>query len=171
MQVMVLLQLYKHMETLTVALNSLQSIGWTEQEQKNVALITDFIQKLMNEHDFEYIDRHFGHHNYIQHNRNMTEGIAGVIKTVRDTVKRYADYTYDVKHIHADGDFVTFHSHVTLNKAHRGNDQKGLNIMDTWRVIDGQIREHWDAIQPIDRSMRLFMLLNGGAIRNANGVF
>ncbi len=159
------------MEALTVELEQLQSQGWNEQEQQNVALITDFVQHLMNEHDFEYIDRQFGHHNYRQHNRNMTEGIAGVLEAVSGLVKRYPDYTYDVKRISADGDYVHFHSHVTMNKAHRGNDKKGLNIMDTWRVKGGEIVEHWDAIQPLELPMRLFVLLNGGAIRNGNGVF
>ncbi len=159
------------METITVELNRLQRNGWTAQEHTNVALVTDFVEHLMIKHDFGYIQQNFGHHNYVQHNRNMTDGIQGVVNTVGGLVKRYPDYTYDVKHILVDGDYVSFHSHVTLKRAHRGNDKKGFNIKDTWRVQDGQIVEHWDAIQPIDLSMRLFVLLNGGAIRNGNGVF
>lgn len=159
------------MNTLTVSLTRLQQSHWTKQEQENVALITDFIQHLMNNHDFDYIHKQFGHHDYTQHNRTMTDEIQGVIETVQRTVKRFPDYVYDVKHMSADGDLVHFHSHVTLNKDHRGDDTKGLNIKDTWRVKDGQIVEHWDAIQPMDRSMRFFMLMNGGAIRNANGVY
>ncbi|MEO0585319.1 MAG: nuclear transport factor 2 family protein [Bacteroidota bacterium] len=159
------------MKALTVELNNLQNEEWTAKEKENVALITDFIQHLMNDHDFEYIDRHFGHHNYTQHNRNMTDTISGVVESVSGIVKRFPDYTYDVKHIFADGNHVTFHSHVTMNKADRGDDTKGLNIMDTWRIQDGQIVEHWDAIQPLDRSMRFFVFMNGGKIRNDNGVF
>ena len=83
----------------------------------------------------------------------------------------YPEYSYDVKHIYADGDHVVFHSHATLKKEDRGNDRKGMNIIDTWRIEDGRIVEHWDAIQPLDRGMRLFVLLNGGNIRNSNGVF
>ena len=157
------------MQALTVELNKLQSSEWTEQEQENVALVTDFVEHLMNKHDFDYIKTHFGHHNYVQHNRNMEDTISGVVKLVSGLVKRFPDYTYDVKHINADGDYVMFHSHVTMNKATRGNDQKGFNIMDTWKVKDGQIVEHWDAIQPLDLSMRLFVLMNGGKIRNSNG--
>jgi len=159
------------MNSLTVEMNKLQRPDWTEKERNNVALITDFVQHLMIDHDFEYINKAFGHHNYVQHNRNMTNHIGGVVATVSGLVKRYPDYVYDVKHIFADGDYVNFHSHVTLNKDHRGNDQKGFNIMDTWRVKEGQIVEHWDAIQPLDLSMRLFVLMNGGKIRNDNGVF
>ncbi|MEO1807419.1 MAG: nuclear transport factor 2 family protein [Bacteroidota bacterium] len=159
------------MKALTVELDLLQSNEWTPKEQENVALVTDFVQHLMNEHDFEYIDRQFGHHNYTQHNRNMNDTIAGVVEMVSGLVKRFPDYTYDVKHIHADGDYVMFHSHVTMNKTDRGNDKKGFNIMDTWKIQGGQIVEHWDAIQALDRSMRFFVFMNGGKIRNDNGVF
>lgn len=171
MQFSFLTQKLKKMDILTVEKEKLQSSNWTAEEQQNVDLITDFVQNLMNKHDFDYIDRQFGHHNYVQHNRNMNDGIAGVVETVSNLTKRYPDYTYDVKHIFADGDHVTFHSHVTMKKSDRGNDKKGFNIMDTWKVQDGQIVAHWDAIQPLDTFMRFYILMTGGNIRNANGVF
>jgi len=76
-----------------------------------------------------------------------------------------------VKHIYADGDYVIFQSQVTLRKKHRGNPNKGLNITDTWKIIDGKIAEHWDSIQPIDALMRFIIWLNGGKVKNANGLF
>lgn len=159
------------MNPLAVEINAQQRPGWTEQERQNVALVTDFMQHLMNEHDFAYVKQQFGQHNYVQHNPTMTDEIQGVINTVSRLVKQYPDYSYDVKRIFADGDHVSFHSHVTMNKAHRGNDKKGFNIMDTWRIQDGQIVEHWDAIQPLDWFMRMYVWLTGGARRNGNGVF
>ena len=70
-----------------------------------------------------------------------------------------------------DGDYVTFHSHATLKEEDRGNDQKGMNIIDTWKIENGKIVEHWDSIQPLDVFMRFYVGLNGGDIQNANGVF
>ncbi|MEL6672827.1 MAG: nuclear transport factor 2 family protein [Bacteroidota bacterium] len=159
------------METLTVAADTFTKTHWTSQEQANVALIADFIEHLMNKHDFDYIDQQFGHHNYVQHNRTIKEGIAGVIETVRGVVKRYPEYTYDVKHVLADGDQVIFHSHATMNKKDRGNDTRGFNITDRWRIQDGQIVEHWDSVEPINGFMRFFTWLTGGKVRNGNGVF
>ncbi|MEM7132968.1 MAG: nuclear transport factor 2 family protein [Chloroflexota bacterium] len=159
------------MDTLKVNLESLKKDNWSNQELENVKLIVDFVQHLMNNHDFDYVMKTFNNDSYIQHNRGIPDGISGLVDLLKQLTKRYPDYVYDVRHIFADGDYVTFHSHATLNKNHRGNDKKGLNIMDTWKIEDGKIVEHWDALQPIDGFMRFYTLLTGGAIRNTNGVF
>lgn len=66
---------------------------------------------------------------------------------------------------------MIFHSHATLEEDDRGNDEKGMNIIDTWRLDDGRIVEHWDSIQTLDTFMRFYSLVSGGDIRNDNGVF
>ena len=159
------------MATLQVNFDALKKDNWSEQEVKNVKLIVDFIQHLMNDHDFDYVTEKFGDHNYTQHNRAIPDGMPGLIKYVKDFADSNPDYTYDVKHIYADGDFVIFHSHATIRAAHRGDDNKGLNIIDIWLVKDGQVAHHWDALQPMDGFMRFYNLLTGGKIRNTNGVY
>ena len=42
-------------DKLVIDLQSLQKPGWTEQELANATLITDFVQNLMNNHNFDYI--------------------------------------------------------------------------------------------------------------------
>ena len=159
------------MDTLKINFDSLKKNSWSDQEIKNVKLIIDFVQHLMNNHDFDYVSEKFTNQVYLQHNRGIPDGMNGLIKFVKDFAKRYSEYTYDVKHIYADGDFVIFHSHATIKAQHRGNDQKGLNIIDTWRIENGQIAEHWDALQPMDGFMRFFNWMNGGKTRNLNGVY
>ena len=159
------------MNILKIDVESLKKENWSNQELENVELVADFIQHLMNNHDFDYVMDTYNNDAYIQHNRGLPEGVSGVVGTVKQFAKRYPDYTYDVKHIFADGDYVIFHSHATINKKHRGNDKKGLNIKDTWKIKDGKIVEHWDALQPLDAFMRFYTLLTGGTIRNGNGVF
>ncbi|MEL6538481.1 MAG: ester cyclase [Bacteroidota bacterium] len=159
------------MEELKIDLDALSKPNWTVQERDNAALITEFMQHLMNDHDFEWVRKRHGNDNYVQHNRSLSEGIAGVVESIEGLTKRFPEYSYNVKNIYVDGDYVIFHSHVTMKKKDRGNEKKGLIIKDIWRVENGQIVEHWDALQPLDMSMRLFTLLNGGKIRNANGIF
>ncbi|MEM6295927.1 MAG: nuclear transport factor 2 family protein [Myxococcota bacterium] len=159
------------MDTLSIDLEALRRPHWTEQEAANAALIADFVQLLMNQHDFEAVRTTYGNGDYVQHNHGMTDGIEGVVKTVSDLCARFPEYTYDVKHILVDGDVVIFHSHATLKKGHRGNPRKGFNITDRWRIADGAIVEHWDSIQPIDGFGRLYYLMTGGTVRNANGTY
>ncbi len=159
------------MPTTRVPLSDLALPHWTKQERANAELITDFVQHLMNDHDFDYVERTFGAHRYLQHNLTIPDGVAGVLKTVRDVVARYPDYQYDVKAIFSTGDMVIFHSHVTTSEAHRGDGNKGLIITDRWQVVDGELVEHWDAIQPIHGLFRFVTWLTGGAIRNHNSRF
>ncbi len=158
-------------DKLIINFEALQKESWSEKELKNAKLITDFVQNLMNNHNFDYILENYNDGSYIQHNRNLPDKIAGLVGFLRDFVEDYPDYTYDVKHIYADGDYVIFHSHATLNREDRGNDQKGMNIIDTWKIENGKIVEHWDSIQPLDWFMRFYVFWTGGDIRNSNGVF
>ena len=155
----------------TINFNSLQKTNWSEQEVNNAKLITDFVQNLMNSHDFDYVLANYNDSAYKQHNRNITDKMTGLVNFLKEFVEDYPEYSYDVKHIYVDGNYVIFHSHATLYQEDRGNDQKGMNIIDTWRIENGKIVEHWDSIQALDGFMRFYSLMSGGTIRNANGVF
>ncbi len=159
------------METIQLNFDLLKKNNWSEEETKNAQLCTAFVQHLMNNHEFDYVLKEFGNDGYKQHNRAIADGMPALIEYIKKFTSRYPEYAYDVKHIHADGAFVTFHSHVTLKAKDRGNDKKGLNIIDTWRISDGKILQHWDAIQPIDGLLRFVLWLTGGKIRNSNGIF
>ena len=159
------------MNIIQIDYDTLKKDSWSEQEQNNVKLIIDFVQNLMNNHNFDYVTETFSNQVYKQHNRSIPDGLPALIEYVKNFAKSNPDYTYDVKHVYADGDYVIFHSHATINAKHRGNEHKGLNIIDTWRIQDGQIAEHWDALQPMDGFMRTYNLLTGGKIRNDNGVY
>jgi len=157
--------------TLQINFDQLKKQNWTERETKNALLLTDFVQQLMNNHDFEAVLKKFNNSKYRQHNRGIPDGMEALIKYIKDFVKRSPDYTYDVKHIYADGDFVVFHSHITMRKKDRGNDKKGINVIDTWKVENGQIVEHWDALQAMNGFLRFFFWLIGGRIANNNSPY
>ena len=159
------------MDTLTIELEDLRRPTWSDEEETNAALVAEFVGLLMNEHDFEAIRQRFGSSDYVQHNHSIADGIEGVIATISNLVKRFPEYSYDVKHIFVDGDMVVLHSHATLKRPHRGNARKGFNITDRWRVVDGEIVEHWDSIQAIDLFGRIYALVTGGSVRNQNGTY
>lgn len=159
------------MNKLNISFESLKKDHWSNKELENAELITEFVQHLMNNHEFDLIKKKYGGNPYTQHNRGIPDGIDGLVDYFRQFAKRFPDFTYDVKHIFVDGDYVIFHSHATIRMKHRGDDRKGFNIIDTWKIEDGKIVEHWDAIQPIDGFMRFYLWLTGGNVRNSNGVF
>ncbi|KZN33694.1 nuclear transport factor 2 family protein [Pseudoalteromonas luteoviolacea] len=144
---------------------------WSSDEKVKAASVVEFVQLLMNEHNFAEVTARYGNNSYKQHNRSMADGISGVVATLRDFVKMAPEFSYDVKHVFVDGDHVILHSHATLKAKHRGDETKGMNIIDTWKITDGNLVEHWDAIQALDVSMRLYNLFMGGKVRNSNGVF
>jgi predicted SnoaL-like aldol condensation-catalyzing enzyme len=159
------------MSVIKIDFDRLKKDTWTEHEHKNAEIIVDFVQLLMNDHNFQLIREKYGSHPYKQHNQSMEDGLHGVLQVVSEFAKRYPDYTYDVKHLYVDGSYVIVHSHATINRKHRGNPKKGMNIMDVWKVENGEIIEHWDAVQPIDGSMRFLFWMIGGKFRNKNTYF
>ncbi|MBQ4811400.1 polyketide cyclase [Pseudoalteromonas luteoviolacea] len=144
---------------------------WSETDRAKAKAVIEFVQLLMNEHNFDLITARYAQNTYKQHNRSMADGISGVVTTLRDFTKLAPEFSYDVKHVFVDGEHVIVHSHATLKAKHRGDESKGMNIIDTWKVVDGKLVEHWDAIQALDLSMRLYNLIAGGKVKNANGVF
>jgi predicted SnoaL-like aldol condensation-catalyzing enzyme len=154
-----------------IDVNSHLQENWTQQETDHVKLVVDFFQHLMNEHDFKYILKHYDKGKYIQHNRAIPNDISGLVTYVQGITKRFPDYSFDVKRIMASDDIVVLHSHATLKAKHRGNENKGFIITDTFRLENGQLAEHWDAIQPIDGFTRFLFWMTGGKIANDNPTF
>lgn len=159
------------MNTPQIDFASLKQASWTAEELQNASTLVDFMQHLMNDHQFDYILEKYGHLNYVQHNRSIPDGIEGLVGYIRTVIKRFPEYAYEVKRIICTGDYVVFHSHLTFKKKHRGNEKKGFLVSDTWRLENGEIAEHWDALQPLDGGTRFLFYLSGGKIRNSNSIF
>jgi predicted SnoaL-like aldol condensation-catalyzing enzyme len=143
---------------------------WTDEELDNLKVVTGFLQTLRLK-KFDNLLSVYGDHPYVQHNIGMINGVEGVVKEGRKAVKQFPEFSIEAKHVYVDDEFVIIHSHMTANVAHRGNENKGLNVIDIWKVSDGKIVEHWDSIQPIDFGVRLYSLFTGGTVNNSNGRF
>lgn len=160
------------MQPLQIDFSSLYRDHWSEDEKENVQLVSDFVQQLMNNHDFDYVMDKFDNSLYRQHNAAIPDGISGLVSFVKQFAKRYPEYGYDVKRIMVDRDLVMFHSHCTLKAKHRGDDKNGMIIIDYWKIQDGKIVQHWDSIQTI--TFGLTFLLNFYKLsgrKNDNGLF
>jgi predicted SnoaL-like aldol condensation-catalyzing enzyme len=82
--------------------------------------------------------------NYRQHNPDAPDGPQGVIKYASDYIKKNPYLFLDFKRIIAEGDLVVVHSHLKANPTDRG-----VAVVDIFRVENGRLVEHWDVIQPV----------------------
>ncbi|MEU6711843.1 nuclear transport factor 2 family protein [Nonomuraea sp. NPDC046802] len=53
----------------------------------------------------------------------------------------------DLKRIVADAEYVVVHYHMDPRSGGRG-----FAVADLWRLVDGQIVEHWDVVQSVPES-------------------
>ena len=66
------------------------------------------------------------------------------------------------------GNSTTLHNKPKENDF--GDETKGFIVMDIWEIKGKEVK-HWDALQPLNFSMRFGSLFLGGKIRNENGIF
>lgn len=50
----------------------------------------------------------------------------------------------DLKRVVADDEYVVMHYLMTPE-----GDERGVAVVDIWRMVDGRIAEHWDVVQPV----------------------
>jgi predicted SnoaL-like aldol condensation-catalyzing enzyme len=117
--------------------------GNTAQEEANKKAVLDFYDKALNQKDFEAAAKHFGPR-YIQHNPNAADGIEGFKKFIEFRREKFPNARSEVKRALADGHMVILHVHGV-----REPGERGVAIIDMFRLENGKIVEHWDVVQPI----------------------
>ena len=82
--------------------------------------------------------------NYRQHNPGTADGPESFIKTVKWFAQNFPEFRMEPKRIIAEGDYVVLHSHLILKPGDRG-----MAVVDIFRLENGKIVEHWDVAQEI----------------------
>jgi predicted SnoaL-like aldol condensation-catalyzing enzyme len=117
------------------------------REEVNKFVMLAAYDGLFNEHQLELLDLFFAGENYIQHNPlvpNGTAALAAILDFIapEGSLLRFA-------HAVTDGDLVFVHSQSLPPEADPNNEFTGVAVADIFRVVNGKIVEHWDAIQPV----------------------
>jgi len=133
------------MASVPVAAAGASAQGSTPENNKRVVL--DFYEKGLNQMDFDAAAVHFGPR-YIQHNPIAPDGIEGFKRFIAFRKERTPQAKSEIKRVFAEGDFVVLHVH-----AKREPNERGVAIVDIFRLESGKIVEHWDVIQPIPETM------------------
>ncbi len=122
--------------------------------EANKKVVLDFYEKGLNQKDFDAAAKHFGP-KYIQHNPMAPDGIEGFKAFIAMRKEKTPNARSEIRRAFADGDFVILHV-----ESHREPGDRGVAIVDIFRLENGKIVEHWDVIQPIPEKAA-----------NSNGMF
>ena len=114
-----------------------------KQMEENKKIIAEFYDAALNQKDFEKASKYLGSR-YTQHNpvaADGPEGLKGFLAFLKD---KFPNNRSEIKRIFADGDYVIVHVHAVREPGTRGN-----AIIDIFKLDNGKVVEHWDAVQPI----------------------
>jgi len=121
----------------------LASAADAQQQEQNKKIVVDFYEKGINQKDFEAASKHLGAR-YTQHNPNAADGPEGFKAFLQFLREKFPSSQSEIKRVFSDGDYVILHVHAVREPGTRGN-----AIVDTSKLENGKIVEHWDVVQPI----------------------
>jgi predicted SnoaL-like aldol condensation-catalyzing enzyme len=81
---------------------------------------------------------------YKQHNPSAADGTEAMVELLTGFHSANPGLSLELKRTIGEGDFVVTHQHVKMSP-----DDRGMAVVDIFRLEDGKIVEHWDVLQPI----------------------
>ena len=111
--------------------------------EANKKAVLDFYDKALNQKDFDAASKYLGPR-YIQHNPGAPDGIEGLKAFIALRKEKFPNAKSEIKRAFAEGDYVILHVHGV-----REPGERGVAIVDIFRLENGKIVEHWDVVQPI----------------------
>jgi predicted SnoaL-like aldol condensation-catalyzing enzyme len=132
----------KHL-ALALTLLTVGALPALADPEANRKAVLEFYDKALNQKDFEAASKYFGPH-YIQHNPGAPDGIEGFKAFIAMRKEKFPNARSEIKRTFADGDYVILHVHSV-----RDPGERGVAIVDIFRLEDGKIVEHWDVVQPV----------------------
>lgn len=119
-----------------------QSEESPELTASNRAVMADFAHIMYEERDPAKAFGLYVSPGYVQHNPMLPDGPEAAV-TFLGPMYRNPESTFEIQRMLVDGDLAAVHL-----RAHPAG-RPVLAIADIYRLADGLIVEHWDAIQPL----------------------
>jgi predicted SnoaL-like aldol condensation-catalyzing enzyme len=113
------------------------------KQEANRKVVLEFYDKGLNQKDADAAIAYMGDR-YVQHNPNAADGPEGFRKFIAFLREKFPNSRSEIKRSFVDGDYVILHVHAVREPGTRGN-----AIIDIFKLENGKIVEHWDAVQPI----------------------
>lgn len=108
-------------------------------EQKNIQLVWEGMGAILNTKNEQVVEQSFATE-FIQHNPWAKDGIAHIKEMLA------FDFGYKPIRWVVDHDIMAYHGYYTAPNP-LGNHP--LHCVDVWRIENGKITEHWDALAPL----------------------
>jgi predicted SnoaL-like aldol condensation-catalyzing enzyme len=118
----------------------------TTLTERNRAIVTDFANIFYTQRDPRAAMMKHVVPDYIQHNPRAADGRDAAIALLVPLFGA-PGATFEVKRIIVDGDLAVIHVHGRPDPK-----AAGVAAIDIYRLKNGKIVEHWDAVQPITPS-------------------
>lgn len=128
--------------TLILMMNSVYAANYKQQEI-NKQNVIEFYELAINEKNFDAASKYLGS-KYTQHNPTAADGSEGLKAFIQFLRESYPNAHSEIKRIFAEGDYVILHVHSIREPGTRGR-----AIFDLFKLENGKIIEHWDAVQDI----------------------
>lgn len=134
--------------TCSVFITPVITAATSTQLEKNKNTVTAFYEEVINNKDFNAASKYLGSR-YTQHNPNAADGPQGLKQFIEFLQKNYPNAHSEIKQVIAENDYVVLHVHSIREPGTRGR-----AIFDLFKLENGKIVEHWDAVQDIpEKSM------------------
>jgi len=109
----------------------------------NKKLVTELFNQLVVNKNVAAIDQYIGD-DYREHSPNIPDGVAGLKAGLGAYFAQFPQLSVEPKRTIAQGDLVAIHSHYIPAPGDRGR-----SVVDLFRVRNGKVVEHWDAVQDV----------------------
>ena len=118
--------------------------------EKNKQVVKRFYEEVFRKRDLTVVGR-FMHEDYIQHNPDADQGMAGFIEFHMGFFAAIPDSCATINQIVAEGDLVYVYNTITGTHAGEGflgypptGNKVKYDVVDMFRLRDGKLCEHWD---------------------------
>ncbi len=110
---------------------------------KNKALILGMFEDFFNRHELAAADRYM-HPDYIQHDFDVPDGREGFKAHFEKVFALFPAFRVDILHIVEEGDMLIMHGYGVTDPG-----KIEVLVVDTYKVKDGLLYEHWGTVQPL----------------------
>lgn len=119
----------------------------SREEAASLAFATEMYRAVLMTFDADAVDRYFAQ-DYRQHGALAADGRDALKAFLREARESFPEVHSEIKRSFVDGDHVIFHVHVRLRP-----EDRGVAVVDMFRLEDGLIAEHWEVIQEVPETL------------------